>query len=416
MALTKGIKIKAALLLGLALVTLGAEGASFGTRRVLAEPGAATTPGAATVFDITNYGAKPDSRTESAMAMIRAWNAACKSSGPAKLVIPNGEFRAGEVVFQGPCTAKPLTVEVQGTLLAQTDLSLFTSGFWISIEHVEGVEILGSGTINGQGEASWKFACAGMDCSGVLPVSLVFQQAKNCTMRDMTVLNGKGFHTKVLESSDIKLENLTIVAPGDSPNTDGVHISRSQNVRVTNTVIGTGDDCISIGEGNTNVTITQVTCGPGHGISIGSLGKRPGETDVKGVTVRNCTINGTTNGARIKSYHKSPKLLATGIIFEDIIMENVKNPIIIDQNYGSGKTGGQSNVKISDVHFTNIRGTSVSKVAVSLSCSSSVPCEDVELADIDLTFSGLESKGSFSSLCANVKPVFSGVQNPAACP
>lgn len=68
---------------------------------------------------------------------------------------------------------------------------------------------------------------------------------------------------------------------------------------------------------------------------MGSLGKREDETNVKGITIRNCTLSGTTNGARIKTYHDSPKIEATSIVFEDLVMNGVKNPILIDQHYDS---------------------------------------------------------------------------------
>lgn len=139
---------------------------------------------------------------------------------------------------------------------------------------------------------------------------------------------------QIFESRDITLDSIRISAPGDSPNTDGIHIADSTNIQVSNSVIGTGDDCISIGPGCTNLTISNVLCGPGHGISIGSLGKNANEKDVSGLTVRKCTFTGTTNGLRIKTWPSSPsRLMATGFVFEDIIMNNVYNPIIIDQNY-----------------------------------------------------------------------------------
>ncbi|URE01694.1 Glycosyl hydrolases family 28 [Musa troglodytarum] len=86
-------------------------------------------------------------------------------------------------------------------------------------------------------------------------------------------------------SRNITFDSIKISAPGDSPNTDGIHIANSANIQVSNSVIGTGDDCISIGSGCTNLTIFRVLCGPGHGISIGSLDKNAGEKDVIGLYV-----------------------------------------------------------------------------------------------------------------------------------
>ncbi|CAH9081586.1 unnamed protein product [Cuscuta europaea] len=372
-----------------------------------------------TVYDITNYGAKPNGQADSAMAMIRAWNAACKSTEAARVVIPKGTFKAGEVIFQGPCTApSPIVIEIQGTVEASTDLSDFSSNYWFEVEHVQGVEVTGGGTLNGRGEEVWRFADSGEKIKNapLLPVSLIFQGVNNSALHDLNFVNSKGFHIKVSDCSEISVSNLQITAPGYSPNTDGIHISGSTNVNVTELTIGTGDDCVSIGDGNTNLLVTKVTCGPGHGLSVGSLGKRPDEDSVNGVTVRNCTLIGTTNGARIKTYRASPKLEATGITFEDIIMQNVSNPVIIDQDYSSKDRIEPSNVKLSDVHFRNIRGTAAIKnPAIALTCSQAFPCEGVELEDIDIA--PVEGAGGDlkPSSCLNAKTVLKGKQNPAAC-
>lgn len=129
------------------------------------------------------------------------------------------------------------------------------------------------------------------------------------------------------------LQNITINAPERSKNTDGIHIGRSSEINVTDVDIRTGDDCVSIGDGSRRITIENVKCGPGHGISVGSLGKYVDEQPVDGVNVRNCTITNTTNGVRIKTFANSQEGVASSLHFEDIIMNNVSNPVIIDQEY-----------------------------------------------------------------------------------
>ena len=160
-----------------------------------------------------------------------------------------------------------------------------------------------------------------------------FDFITNALVRDITTLDSKNFHVNVFECKNLTFQHCTVSAPGDSVNTDGIHVSRSTGIYIVDSKIGTGDDCISVGDGTEELHITGVTCGPGHGISVGSLGKYPNEKPVSGIFVKNCTISDTTNGVRIKSWPALYGGVASNMHFEDIVMNNVQNPVIIDQVY-----------------------------------------------------------------------------------
>ena len=164
----------------------------------------------------------------------------------------------------------------------------------------------------------------------------------NASIKYINLINSKNFHMNIFSSHDLKLNHIRITAPKNSPNTDGIHIADSTNLQILNSIISTGDDCISMAPGSKNIDINNVQCGPGHGISIGSLGKYPNEEDVSGVVVRNCNLTGTTNGLRIKTWAPSPPSNVLNITFDQIRMESVYNPIIIDQKYcPSGNCAGK---------------------------------------------------------------------------
>ncbi|KAL8548746.1 hypothetical protein ACS0TY_007854 [Phlomoides rotata] len=351
-----------------------------------------------TVFDIMSYDAKADGQTDDAMAFIQAFREACDATGPTRVTVPVGKvFSMSEIVFQGPCNAGPtITIEINGNLSA------------LLIDKVDGIKVTGHGTFNGHGQSVWQYA-DGTETNR-LPVSLLFQEVHNSEISNLNFIDSMGFHTKVTDSINVLITNLTITAPDNSPNTDGIHLTNNTNVKITDSVIGTGDDCVSIGDGNVDLLITRVFCGPGHGLSIGSLGKREGETSVSGVTISNCTLTKTTNGARIKSYHSSPRLDCTKIVYQDIVMNEVKNPIIIDQHYDSKKLSTQSSVKISDVKFVNIKGTTISRNPILLKCSSLFPCENIELGDINLV--PVTPLKTFAAACSSAKFKVNGVVNP----
>ncbi|MFQ6653020.1 hypothetical protein Gotur_024633 [Gossypium turneri] len=160
--------------------------------------------------------------------------------------------------------------------------------------------------------------------------------------------------------------------------------------------IKTGDDCISIWDGSKHLVINGVTCGPGHGISIGNLRLFKNKEPVDGVTVKNYTMTNTSNGGRIKSWTGAEPDTCSNIHFEDITVTNE-----------------ESKVKLSNISFKNIHDTFALPEAVKIICSATLPSKNVELADIEITHSGLT--GPTVSQCSNVKPKVSGKQNPAAC-
>ncbi|KAK1439795.1 hypothetical protein QVD17_05615 [Tagetes erecta] len=367
----------------------------------------------AAVVNIKTKGAKGDGITDDGPAILRAWKEACAGAAPSSLLIPPGTYMSLAIELPGPCTG-PVEIMAKGaTIKAPPELAKFTKDSWITIRNVDRLTITG-GVFDGQGQETWKAKKCKDTTSCQIPVNLRLSKLKNSLFKDITSINSKNFHIALRGCDNSRVENVNIEAPGNSINTDGIHIAKLNGLNITNSKIGTGDDCISFGEGSKNVHIERVACGPGHGFSIGSLGKYPNEEPVEGIFLRNCTITGAVNGVRIKSWPDSHPVTVSNIHFEDIIMTGVTNPILIDQEYCPHKTckkGAPSKVKISNVRFRKIRGTSAGKVAIKLICSAGVPCENVEVADINLTFNG----GPSTSECYNAKPKVVGQNVPGVC-
>ncbi|KAF0935364.1 hypothetical protein E2562_032055 [Oryza meyeriana var. granulata] len=247
--------------------------------------------------------------------------------------------------------------------------------------------------------------------------SLVLDFVTNATIRGVTLLNSKFFHLNIFQCKNVLIEKVNITAPGNSPNTDGIHIGDSSNITISATTIATGDDCISIGPGTKTVRVHGVRCGPGHGISVGSLGRYKDEKDVEDVVVSNCTLRGTTNGLRIKSYEDSKsQLKATKFVYDGVTMDNVSYPIIIDQKYCPNNIcskSGSSKVTVADIIFKNIVGTSATPEAVTLNCANNLPCQGVQLHNVNVKYAG---KGNTTiAVCNNVHGKTSNVAKELAC-
>ncbi|KAM2564279.1 hypothetical protein TB2_012579 [Malus domestica] len=283
------------------------------------------------------------------------------------------------------------------------------------------ITVSGGESFDGQGAFAWsQNNCSkSKHCSG--SANLRFDFVTNSTIKDVTSLNSKNFHVHVYGCNNVTFQHVHVTTPGDNKNIDGIHIGKSTGINITHTYIGTGDDCVSIGDGNNQIAVTNVTCGPGHGISIGSLGRYDNEESLAGIIVKNYTLTNTQNGVRVKTWPNSPvATAASDIHFEDIIMVNTRlpfnNPIVIDQLYCPYKKCDNlppSEVKINDVIFKNIKGSSATALSLKIVCSSGSPCENVELADVVLTYSG--AKGTLTSQYSNVKPTISGLTRALTC-
>ncbi|CAH8378933.1 unnamed protein product [Eruca vesicaria subsp. sativa] len=379
-----------------------------------------TRPRSERLIHVGHFGAKGNGFTDDTKAFEDAWKTACSSKGKTRVLVPeNYTSLVRPIDLSGPCKAR-LTLQISGTIIAPDDPDAWEGlnpRKWLYFHSVSRFTVEGGGTVNGMGQEWWRRSCKhnhSNPCRGA-PTALTFHKCKNMRVENLSVINSQQMHIAFTSCRRVTISALQVIAPGSSPNTDGIHISASRGIVVDNSTVSTGDDCVSIVKNSSQISISNIICGPGHGISIGSIGKSKSWEEVKDVTVDTAFISDTANGVRIKTWQGGSGLVSK-IIFRNINMNNVSNPIIIDQYYCDSKkpcANQTSAVTIEKISFVNVHGTSATKQAIKISCSDASPCRNIVLQDIDLEPS--KSDGYTESFCWEAYGSSSGQVFPPSC-
>ncbi|KAL2513744.1 Pectin lyase-like superfamily protein [Forsythia ovata] len=360
-------------------------------------PQLATLSESAAVFSVLSYGAVGDGYTDDTQAFRMAWDAACQIESAIFLVPKHYSFMIQSTNFTGPCK-NGLIFQIEGILMPPDGPDSWPKTFsnqkWLVFYRINGMVMQGGGLIDGRGENWWNLPCKPHKGSNGTslpdpcdsPVAISFFTSSNLTVQGLEIKNSPQFHFLFDNCLDVHIDSLYINSPSGSPNTDGIHIENTNVVKIYNSVISNGDDCVSIGAGSYNVDIRNITCGPSHGISIGSLGIGHSRACVSNISVTDSIIKHSDNGVRIKTWQGGFGAVSK-VTFKNIHMDTVRNPIIIDQYYCNSKSciNKTSAVYISDIFYENIKGTyDVRSPPMHIACSEAVPCTNLTLSEVEL--------------------------------
>ncbi|XVF07241.1 hypothetical protein REPUB_Repub06bG0121800 [Reevesia pubescens] len=338
-------------------------------------PSSSAGPSSKTI-SVDDFGAKGDG-TDDTEAFEKAWEQACSSADRVAFVVPKEKsYRLKPIRFTGPCKSN-LKVEIYGTIEASDDESDYDedSRHWLVFDSVNNLVVEGGGTINGNGKIWWENSCKRNK-----EKALTFYENQHLVVNNLKIQDAQQMHVSFDKCVDVQASNLVVTAPGDSPKTFSLQAVLLELVMIVSPFIG-------------------------------SLGKEDSRDYVSGVIVNGAKISGTSNGVRIKTWQGGSGS-ADNIRFQNVEMNNVTNPIIIDQNYCDQDEPCKeqsSAVQVQNVVYQNIQGTSASKVAIDFDCSKSHPCQGITLQNVNLK--GVGDK-AVTSTCNNIQTTTTGNVSP----
>ncbi|ONK68563.1 uncharacterized protein A4U43_C05F13380 [Asparagus officinalis] len=347
------------------------------------------------MFNVLDFGAKGNGVSDDTKAFQGAWASACKVAASTVLVPWGYKFLVGPISFSGPYCQPNIVFQLDGIIIAPTSPKAWGSGLlqWLEFTKLRGITIQGRGVIEGRGSVWWTYSQwddepISTELSGnmpsIKPTALRFYGSYNVTVTGITIQNSPQCHLKFDNCEAVQVYNMSVSSPGNSLNTDGIHLQNSRSIAIHHVDLACGDDCVSIQTGCSDVKIHSIHCGPGHGISIGSLGRDHTKACVSNITVQDIDIHNTMTGVRIKTWQGGSGSVQ-GVKFTNIRMYEVQTPIIIDQFYCDKSTcmNQTSAVALSGISYESIRGTYTVK-PVHFACSDIIPCSDISLSEIEL--------------------------------
>ncbi|ERT01304.1 hypothetical protein HMPREF1624_02547 [Sporothrix schenckii ATCC 58251] len=223
--------------------------------------------------------------------------------------------------------------------------------------------------IDGNGPAYWD----GLGSNGGVPKPdhfIVLKLTGHSVVQNLHIQNWPVHLFSISGSKDLVMQDLVLDnSAGDAPNnrsggraaahnSDGFDLSSSVNVLLQRIVVDNQDDCVAVTSGN-NVTVRDLVCRGGHGLSIGSVGLKS-NNNVTNIVFSNSSVANSENACRIKTNYNATGFVAN-ITFSSIVVSNISRyGIDVQQDYlNGGPTGNPSNgVLIENVLFQNVTGHS----------------------------------------------------------
>lgn len=389
------------------------------------------------VFNILEYGAVADGKTLNTEAIQAAIDAAHKSEKGGKVVFPKGRFLSGSIVMKSNVA---LYLEEDAVLLGSIDPEDYkamdaegrpdspkkddNSQLALVLAHkANNISLSGKGLIDGQGRGlalaidSLHHAGVRIDPNysyanmrpneTVRPKLFRFSQCNQVSITDLNIKNGACWGLSFELCKDLTLDNLKITNRAYW-NNDGMDITDSQNVRITNCDVDSADDGICLksyypGYSNENIYIANCTIrSSASAIKFGTASYG----GFKNVTIENIKIYDTFRSAiALES--------VDGGIIENINISNIEaintgNAIFIRLGHRDGeKPGIIRNVHIKDVKVQvpfgrpdidyDMRGPAVpffhNPFPSSIVGIPGHPIENVILENIEISYPGRASKG-----------------------
>ncbi|MBE5810837.1 MAG: glycoside hydrolase family 28 protein [Clostridiales bacterium] len=378
-------------------------------------------------LNVRRFGAVGDGKHDDTPAIQAAINC-CPKRG--RVLIPAGDYHVLPIFLKSH-----VRIEIQkgATLYLETDRTKFpilpgmtrstdeTSdlnlGSWegnpldtfasfISGYQVKDVVIYGEGVLDGQADkADWWLNHRTMR-GAWRPRMFFINDCEDVTVQGLSFRNSPAWNLQPYFSRDLKFLNIHVTAPADSPNTDGFDPESCQHILLAGAHFSLGDDCIAIKAGKlymgatyktpcSDLEISHCLMENGHGgMTCGS--EMAG--GVHRVYLHDCLMRNTDRGLRIKTRRgRGEQGVIDDIVFENVLMENVGTPYVVNCLYfcdPDGKTEyvqtrekmpvDERTPRIGRIAFRNVTATDVACAGYFLGLPEK-PIERVEMENVSIT-------------------------------
>ncbi|MDD4355226.1 MAG: glycoside hydrolase family 28 protein [Candidatus Izemoplasmatales bacterium] len=214
---------------------------------------------------------------------------------------------------------------------------------------VENVHIIGEGVIDANAQhGDWWIRYKEKKAGAYRAKGLFLSRCSDIHLQGITIKNTPSWNLHPYLSDYIDVIDVRLKSPKNSPNTDGCNPESCRNVRIIGVQFSVGDDCIAIKSGRVHfdrqdfppceaITIRNCHMAYGHGgVVLGS--EMSG--GIRDLDVRQCFFEHTDRGLRIKTRRgRGKQAIIDRIVFEDIRMDNVSTPLVMNMFYYCDEDG-----------------------------------------------------------------------------